>query len=179
MRGGVEFIAGAQSAVGGSGSHFFGPNANNFVVGAPIDNEPDNYTDLPIDPTGLFTGQDPEDGYLYDGSFGTHHVANLVSETPQVPSERTTRHVQGFMVGLAESPSEAVDPAQVGSYILSDSYGGDQPISPNFEMSLSAENNTLTANATLFDALNDSNLVDYFEIAFGDAAGGQQFVCRR
>ena len=68
MRGGINTIAGA------TGEHFFGPNADHFVIGTSLD-PADGFTDAPLDFDEVFTGN-PADGYLGDGSpFSTTHVA--------------------------------------------------------------------------------------------------------
>ncbi len=171
MRGGINTIAGA------TGEHFFGANADNFVIGTSLD-PADGFTDAPLDFNEVFTG-DPADGYLGDGSpFSTTHVASLIGEKaiteygqPGQPT-RTTREVTGFIAGLGEAfVGEGVYEKEA-PYVLG---GG----APNFQLSLDADTNQVRARAEVFDVLDQNAVVDSLLIRFGPhqgESGGNAFV---
>ena len=166
MRGGIGTVAGADDA------HFFGPEANHMVVGPTVG---DSYVDVPLDE--FFTG-DAEDGYIGDGIFGTHHVADLVSETDMSDFDgeslpgRTTRTVAGFMSGMAEPSVEGSD----NPYLLTDSRFGDQPRSTNFTMTLDATENSVIADGEVWDARDQNDVVDGFVLGFGGAVSDGEFL---
>lgn len=176
MRGGFGTIA-------GGGGHFFGQNADHFVIGAPLD--PDNpdfpldyYSDAPLD-NGYYTGN-PEDGYAGGAPFGTHHVGSLVEETPLTefgqPGHpgRTTRDVTGFIAGMGEA---SVDGYLETPYVLTGEGG------PNFTLGLNATQNTVVAEANVYDTFDDSGL-EAMLIRFGRyteqdntvSGGGSAFI---
>ena len=159
MRGGIGTIAGA------SGAHFFGPNANHFVVGPPAD-PPDAFTDAFAGP--VLTG-DPT-GYSGTGVFGSYHVGNLVSETPQGDFSRTSRNAMGFMSGMGESDVEGASKP----YILTSVTGA-----PNMYLILDASQNQVFAGGVTFDEFDQSPVVAAELLTFGsgaDGGGGSAFI---
>ena len=141
IRGGLATIAGA------SGDHFFGENAEHFVMGTQID-PADGYADAHLGPG--YTGN-PADGFLSGGYPGsTHHVGSLVSETPMVEFGRHSRTQLGFMAGIAESSVEGID----NPYIVGGGGG------PNMWLDLNAESNTVTAVALVSDVADQNDVVD-------------------
>lgn len=141
MRGYMTTLAGPD------GSHFFGDNADHFVIGSSLDPN-DSFVDSSVDP------------YDEDGVFVAHHVAALVEETPQEEVARTTRTVSGFMAGVAES--------DLGSaYALAGEAG------PNFFMQINAENHSVAAVGIASD-VNDGDYfgVDKYLLTFGAAPEG-------
>ena len=153
MRGGVATIAGA------AGGHFFGDNAEHFVIGA---------TPSPAD---VFSDGSFETGIGY----GTHHVASLVQETPLTeygqPGQptRTDRTVTGFMSGMVESSSDS----GANPYIVT-SNGA-----TNLTMALSTATNTVSAQSEVFNTPQASSDVHSLVLAFGSNAansGNSAFV---
>ena len=134
---------------GPDGSHFFGDNADHFVIGSSLDpNDP--FFDSAVD------------GYEGDEAFGSHHVASLVEETPQEDVSRTTRTVTGFMAGAAESDMDPDWP-----YALASDVG------PNFFMQLNAENHSVAAVAVVGDVNDDDYFgLDKYLLTFGAAPEG-------
>ncbi len=163
---GIYNMRGDIASIGGpDGSHLFGPNANHFVLGASVD-PADAYFD--VSSRGAFTGN-PADGYTGDGTFSTHHVSNLVSETPQAAVGRTTRVAVGFMTGMAESSVNA--PGETYSLLSTDV--------PNFVLALNANENSVYAQGVLTDPKNHDDVVDELLLTFGasdTAPGGNTFV---
>jgi hypothetical protein len=155
MRGGISTVAGPD------GSHFFGPNAENFVVGTDVGAK-DAYFDTTYSGLPFADGS----GYTDDGVFGTTHVANLLSDTPQTEFARTPRTVQGYMAGRAESFSN-----RAGVNLTS--------IAPaNLTLEIS-ERNYIGATATLFDIDDQDDQVTALQLAFGvvgSSNGGSTFV---
>ncbi|MEP9387757.1 FecR family protein [Mesorhizobium sp. KR9-304] len=160
----VNMRGGAASIAGATGDHFFGENADHFVIGA-TPSPADHYSDVPLD-SDLYTGS-------FDGQYGTHHVASLVAETPLTeygqPGQptRTTRDVTGFISGIGESNANA------NPYVLTDEAG------PNITLHLDSETNTVRGVAELFDVLNQDIVADSFLIGFGRSGslgGGSAFV---
>jgi hypothetical protein len=158
MRGGAATIAGA------TGDHFFGENADHFIIGA-TPSPADHYSDVALDGD-VYTDS-------FDGAYGTHHVASLVEETPLTeygqPGKptRTTRDVTGFISGMGESNANA------NPYVLTDEAG------PNLTLHLDSETNTVQGVAELFDVLNQDIVADSFLIGFGRSGslgGGSAFV---
>jgi hypothetical protein len=145
-------MRGALDTIPGPDGYLFGPNANHFFLGTPPD-PADAYTDALLGPG--FTGN-PNDGYLGDGAFSTHHVAGLVSTTPQSSLSRTARFVTGFMTGVGESSIEGIN----NPYALT-SEG-----TTNFTMNLDPTFNVVQAQATLFETL-DVNVVGAYLLTFG------------
>ncbi|MFN3548586.1 MAG: FecR domain-containing protein [Mesorhizobium sp.] len=142
MRGSMTTLAGPD------GSHFFGDNADHFVIGSSLD---------PTDP--FFDSA--VDGYENDEAFGSHHVAALVEETPQAEVARTTRTVTGFMAGVAESDFDPNYP-----YALASDVG------PNFFMQLNAENHSVAAVGVVGDVYDNDYQVDKYLLSFGAAPTG-------
>ncbi|RST87345.1 hypothetical protein EJC49_05950 [Aquibium carbonis] len=138
MRGAMTTLAGPD------GSHFFGPNADHFVIGSSLDPN-QTFFDSSVD-------------YESDAAFGSHHVASLVDETPQANYERTSRNVAGFMAGMAESSSNPDYP-----YALASTTG------TNFYMELDAVNNSVAAVGILTDIFNDAWEVESYLLTFGAA----------
>lgn len=153
LRGGISTLAGPD------GSHLFGDNGQNFVIGPPVS---DSFTDNALRFSETYTG-DPLDGYLGDGVFGTHHVADLVGDIPQASLSRTTRSQTGFASGLSESWSNAAGDATVlGSLI------------PDFELDLDATEHTATAFAFPVEMFDQDPVLWGYQIRFGeDETGGR------
>ncbi len=143
MRGYMTTLAGPD------GSHFFGDNADHFVIGSSLDPD-DSFVDSSVDPD------------VDDAVFGSQHVASLVEETPQTEYERTSRTVTGFMAGVAESSSDADYP-----YALA-SAGG-----PNFYLDLDATNNSVAAVGILTDIFGEDWEVDSYLLTFGAAPSAE------
>jgi len=142
MRGYMTTLAGPD------GSHFFGDNADHFVIGSSLDPN-DSFVDSSVDP------------YVDDGTFVTQHVAALVEETPQEEVSRTTRTVSGFMAGAMETSFDPNYPvALVGD------------AGPNFFMQLNAENNSVAAVGVVTDVMDNDFEVDKYLLTFGAAPEG-------
>lgn len=154
MRGGISTLAGA------TGSHFFGPDAEHFVIGsdASID-RPDTYFDghngpALSDPYGV--------GYFQDGHFATHHVADLVQTSPLTGLTRSyglagPQQFQGFMAGMGESSVGGSD----NPYRLTSSSG------PNLTVTFDAVDNTFAAQGTVYDAYDEDAVVQNMLLTFG------------
>lgn len=140
MRGTLSTLAGPD------GSHFFGDNADHFVIGSPLDPN-DAFFDISVD------GEN-------DATFGSHHVASLVEETPQTEYERTSKTVTGFMAGVAESSSNPDSPNALTSA------GG-----TNFYLELNATNHSVSAVGVLnsWDILDEDEEIDSYLLTFGGA----------
>jgi len=152
LRGGVSTLAGP------GGAHLFGDNGENFVLGTEIG---DHFQDSALRFSDTFTG-DPLDGYVGDGGFATHHVADLVGEVPQASLSRTTRNQLGFASGLSESWANAPgEVAVLGSLI------------PDFELNLDAAQHTARAFAFPVEMFNRDPVLFGYQIRFGeDETGG-------
>jgi hypothetical protein len=156
MRGGIGSLAGA------TGSHLFGPNADNFVLGTPLDPTDSFFDGSPSDD---FSGTNP-DGYSRDGWFATHHVADLADETALSSFTRSFGGVSqpggegdplvGFMAGMGE----ATNPYRLSS-------GGD----PNLRVRFNPVENSFAARSEVFDDRNDNGVVDSFLLTFGHHQG--------
>jgi hypothetical protein len=154
LRGDLRTLYGTS---GGESGFLFGPDANNFVIGTGA-SPPDSFTDALLGPG--FSGN-PDDGYLSDGAFSTHHVGGLLSITPNSSLSRTSRNVSGFMTGVAESSVEGLD----NPYVVS------AAVAPNFSLSLDAQFNVARASAKVFD-INDANgVVASYLLTFGPIPG--------
>jgi len=149
MRGDISTIAGPD------GSHFFGPNANHFILGASID-PADTYVDL--SDNGAFTNN-PNDGYLGDGVFSTHHVSDLTSDTPQSALPENSRNVRGFMTGMVESSARAPGVP----YIVAS-------VTPTFTLGLDATEHTVSAQGTVFDVAQQDTTVGSLSLTFDPGA---------
>lgn len=160
LRGGLGTVG------GGSGDHFYGANADHFVIGQGLD-PADTYFDGALG--GPFT-DNPNDGYIGDGNSGTHHVASLVSETPQSALSRDSQQLRGFASGLGESDVEG----SANPYALT----GDQSGSggPNFSISLDATQNTVFAQADLHDSQDQNPVVSGMLLSFGGVDADSTFV---
>lgn len=150
MRGGISTVP------GGSGGHFFGPNAENFVIGTSID-PADTFFDSHNG------GYDPEaEGYAGDGNFATHHVGDLVEETPLTEFSRTNGgsdgELQGFMAGMGESNFEGPE----NPYRLSGDGNG-----PNLLISFNAVDNAFAAQGNVYDNNEDNDVVKSMLLTFG------------
>ena len=176
MRGGVATIA------GGSGGHFYGQNADHFVIGTGI-NPPDAYSDAPLDPD-VYNETPGFNGYPYS----THHVASLVSETPEDDFDggdlpgRTSRTVNGFMSGMGESSTGGAPYMLTsGVKVDPDGPGGDDPVlvpGANFSMQINPDNNSVSASGEVFNA-QDTSDIHSMVMAFGSTdpnAGNNVFV---
>lgn len=139
MRGYMTTLAGPD------GSHFFGDNADHFVIGSSLDPN-DSFVDSSVDP------------YVDDEVFGSQHVASLVEETPQDEVARTTRTVTGFMAGVAEADWNPDYP-----YALASDVG------PNFFMQLDAQQNSVSAVGVVGDVENQDYEVGKYLLTFGAA----------
>lgn len=164
----INMRGGASSIAGGTGDHFFGENADHFVIGA-TPSPADHYSDVALD-NDVYT-----DGF--DGAYGTHHVASLVGETPLTeygqPGQptRTTRDVTGFISGMGESN------ANVNPYILTGNTATEAV--PNFTLHLDSDTNSVRGEAELFDVLNQDTVAASYLIGFGrsgELGGGSAFV---
>ena len=174
----INMRGGAASIAGGSGDHFFGENADHFVIGA-TPSPADHYSDVALD-GGVYTND-------FDGRYGTHHVASLVEETPLTeygqPGQptRTTRDITGFISGMGKSSANA------NPYILTNATVPDPdddgplkalPIT-NLTLHLDSDTNTVQGTAELFDVLNQDAVAASYLIGFGrsgPAGGGSAFV---
>ena len=176
MRGGVATIA------GGSGGHFYGQNADHFVIGTGI-NPPDAYSDAPLDPD-VYNETPGFNGYPYS----THHVASLVSETPEDDFDggdlpgRTSRTVNGFMSGMGKSSTGGAPYMLTsGVKVDPDGPGGDDPVlvpGANFSMQINPDNNSVSASGEVFNA-QDTSDIHSMVMAFGSTdpnAGNNVFV---
>ncbi len=150
MRGGVDSIAGT------GGSHFFGPNADNFVVGPPAD-PPDAFSDSFAGP--VLSGEPT--GYDGTGIFGSYHVASLVSDRDQSEFGRTSRSVSGFMSGLGEAVTEGAD----NPYALSG------VVAPNLYLTLDAQHNSVFAFGAVYDRADQNPVADAYILSFGAGTG--------
>jgi len=146
----------AYTVPGTNGQHAYGSNAENFVLGPGLDTGADAFLDKASDTCAVFTCSTTPQGYENDGYFGTHHVADLVSETAQTAFSRTSRTVAGFMVGIGES----ADGGYQNPYTLA------ARSSPNFGMSLDASLSTVGGRAQVVDIL-DASQINSLVIAFG------------
>ena len=173
MRGGINTIAGA------TGKHFFGPNADNFVIGTSVD-PADGFTDAPLYFNEVFTGN-PADGYLGDGSpFRTTHVASLVGEKaiteygqPGQPT-RTSRDGHGFIDGMGEG--FVGDPALSEGNAL---YPWQATARRTCMLSLDADTNQVRARAEVFDVIDQNDVVESMLIRSGRTttnSGGNAFI---
>lgn len=152
-------MGGTMGTIGnGGGSHFFGPRGEHLVLGPSLD-PADAFFDRPL--AGGFTGS-PADGYLGDGTFGTHHVGNLITETPASAASRTSRTHEGFMAGMADSSA----PSSGTAYALL------SVREPVLTLEIDAVNNKLRAQAEVIDAVGGSAVVDSYLLTFGDQPGG-------
>ncbi|WP_187970510.1 FecR domain-containing protein [Aquibium microcysteis] len=142
MRGYMTTLAGPD------GSHFFGDNADHFVIGSTLDPN-DSFVDSSVDP------------YDEDGTFVTQHVAALVEETPQENVARTTRTVSGFMAGAMETNFDPNYPVALAG-----------EAGPNFFMQLNAENNSVAAVGVVTDVRGNDLEVDKYLLTFGAAPEG-------
>ncbi len=163
---GIYNMGGDIATIGGpDGSHLFGPDANHFVLGASLD-PAGGYFDVSAN-NGAFTGN-PDDGYLGDGAFSTHHVSNLISNTPQASVDRTSRNVTGYMNGMAESSANAPGAAYALRSFL-----------PSFELALDATNHSVSAQGLVLDLPSREPVVTGMVLAFGatgSSPGGSTFV---
>ena len=159
----INMRGGAASIAGGSGDHFFGENADHFVIGA-TPSPADYYSDVALD------GEVYTEGF--DGAYGTHHVASLVGEKPITeygqPGQptRTTRDITGFISGMGESNANA------NPYALASQ-------APNLTLHLDSVTNTVQGEAELFDVLNQDTVAASYLIGFGRSGasgGGSAFV---
>ena len=148
LRGGIRTLPGA------SGGHFFGPNAEHFVIGTSID-PADTFFDS-HNGSG-FTG-DGADGYLGDGNFATHHVGDLVAETETATLTRSSRDLTGFMAGMGESNYDG----SAMPYRLSSGDAG-----PNLVVGFNAVDNAFSAQATVHDADDDNDGLLNLLLTFG------------
>lgn len=131
---------------GPDGSHFFGDNADHFVIGSSLD--PDNaFVDSTASSHG---GGDP---------FITHHVAALVGETQQAEPAPLPFIYTGFMAGMGESSSSS------SPYPYALAAGG----GPNFYLELNEAENTVSAVGIVTDTLYGNNGVDSYLLTFGAA----------
>lgn len=160
LRGGLGTVA------GGTGDHFYGDNADHFVIGQGLDPS-DTYFDGPLE--NVYTGN-TNDGYLGDGNSGTHHVASLVSETPQAEVSRDSQQLRGFASGLGESDIEG----SVSPYALTGDQSGTG--GPNFSISLDATQNTVFAQADLYDSQDQNPVVSGMLLSFGGVDADSTFV---
>lgn len=142
MRGYMTTLAGPD------GSHFFGDNADHFVIGSTLD-PADSFVDSSVDPNDE------------DGAFVTQHVAALVQETPQEEVARTTRTVTGFMAGAMETSFDPNYPTALA---------GDA--GPNFFMQLDAGNHSVAAVGIVSDVSDNDYEVDKYLLTFGAAPVG-------
>lgn len=155
-----------QTLPGPDGFHAYGPNAENFVVGNGV-NPADTFVDIPTNYCSYYTCPPPADTYAGDLNFGTVHVADLVSETPQSSLSRTSRTYDGFMVGMAEPRPEGFDnPYPVGA-----------DGAPNFSIATDAPSSQMRAIGSVSDfvpglgANGINNIVKRLEVAFGIKGG--------
>jgi len=167
MRGGIATMPGPD------GSHFFGTNAENFVLGHVTGpGREDMYTDSKANTLNSgFTG-DALDGYVGDGVFGTQHVAGLTLSVPYDNLNRTDRSVRGFMVGRVEPQSELYQ----NSFSVLSGTGGSNSIQnapTNFAMNIDATLSRLDAQTTVTDVFDGNGIVNSYTLAFGDPAGPQ------
>lgn len=142
LRGGIGTLPGA------SGVHFFGSDANHFVIGTPID-PADTYFDS--NHSGALNQN--TQGYLSDGNFATHHVGSLIDNSPQSEFDRTLEgRMDGFMAGMGETEFFGGS----STYRLTSDGSG-----PNMYVSFNPEDNAFAARGTVYDSNNDDDL--YYE----------------
>ena len=139
LRGGISTIP------GGSGGHFFGPNAEHFVIGTSID-PADTFFDS--NHGSGFSGN-PEDGYLGDGNFATHHVSDLVDEDLTSTFMRVNGGPDGELKGFMAGMGEGTFGNGTNLYRLS----GDGE--SNLSVSFNAVDNAFAARGTVYDANDD------------------------
>lgn len=157
LRGGVSTLEGA------TGGHFFGSNAEHFVVGQSLGELNDGYADVASGP--YYTGN-PADGYLGNGyPVATHHVGSLASETPQSSYSRTSRTVVGFINGMAENALDGPG----SPYVLADD--SSDGVTTNFSLSTDATYNQVAASGTLIDTQDQNSVVAGMLLGFGSLEG--------
>ncbi|MEM9105299.1 MAG: FecR domain-containing protein [Pseudomonadota bacterium] len=144
-----------QTMPGPDGSFLFGPNAENAVVGVGVDPSVETYADVPSNFCVAFDcQQNPDPPILY----GTHHVIDLVDETPLTDFSRTSRTHTGFMVGMAETETEGLE----NPFIVS-AVGG----LPNMILSLDDPSSQVRASGIVTDVNNANPIVSQYFLTFG------------
>lgn len=141
--GGVATLRGAD------GGHFFGSNANNFVLFPDVDNADvfgDGYVNRPGDITNT------------DRYSGTAHVGVLTSETAVSSLTRSSRTLQGYGAAMFEStsPYSASGPVAFSSSMVGD---------VTFEAD--AAENDLYTTIKVKDVNGNDSTVDSFTVAMG------------
>ena len=155
----LAIMRGESSTVpGSSDQHFFGPGAENFVLGpdTPESFHDDVSQDCVVHAcnNGVFSYEDRR-------RFNAYHVANQVDQVP-LPARRTSRTVSGFMTGMAEQSGGGYSTP----YILA--AGNSQP---NFQITLNASENTVSAFADVEDVEGDSTTIAALELSVGPRNG--------
>ncbi|RLP22511.1 FecR family protein [Mesorhizobium sp. YM1C-6-2] len=163
LRGGISTLPGA------TGAHFFGENADHFVIGTSID-PADTFFDS--NHGGSLDQNVP--GYLSDGNFSTHHVASLVNVTTQkealsvdepygLKNGGADGKLTGFMAGMGETDHWGTNT----QYRLTGN---------NLEVNFNAQDNAFAARGTVYDAGNDDPQLANILLTFGHySEGGNEY----
>ncbi|MEM6460528.1 MAG: FecR domain-containing protein [Pseudomonadota bacterium] len=146
-----------SSLEGADGGHFFGPNAENAVVGVGLEPQVDTFIDVSTDFC-FFFDCETVDPATDDRRYGTRHVMDLQSETPKSSLSITSRVHSGFMVGMAEPETEGfTNPFLVAA----------TGNAPNFLMTINAPSAEMAAVGEVQDINNTNPVVSAFIIPFG------------
>jgi hypothetical protein len=134
---------------GADGGHFFGPNANNFVLFPDMEND---------DPFGDGYVNRPSDISNTDTLSGTAHVGVLTGETAVSSLTRSSRSLQGYGAAMFESTSTY---SGSGPVAFSSNMVGDVTFEAN------AADNDLYTTIKVKDVNADDTTVDSYTVAMG------------
>ena len=166
----LAIMLGGSSTVPGSDQHFYGSEAENFILGpGMVPGTPEPYEDVVSDHCGYHPCSGPDGSYENDREFTTYHVATQIRRTPLSEFSRTSRNVSGFMAGNAEES----DGGFSTPYILAAANS-----LPNFQLTLDAAENSVSGIADVSDVEDDSTIasLQLSVGAHGSSAGMNAFI---
>lgn len=146
----LAIMLGGSSTVPGSDQHFYGPEAENFILGpGMVSGTPEPYEDVVSDDCGYHSCNGPSGSYGNDREFITYHVATQIGRTALSEFSRTSRNVTGFMAGNAEESGGGFSTPFVLAAANS---------LPNLQLTLDAVENSVSGIADVSDVENDSTI---------------------
>lgn len=158
-----------QTLAGAGGAYAYGPNAENFVLGAGLDPDADTFTDFSSGFCFSECAEEEGPGYLTDHHFGTIHIADMESEVSIEEFNRTSRTRAGFMVGQVETNADTYESYP---YVLTSVYA------PNFTMTIDATNSEVSAEGLVYNVSEVGDFVG-IRLPFGSVqreVGEAEFV---
>ncbi len=138
------------------GGRFFGPDADNFVLGAALDLN---------DPFGDGYVHRPDDISQTDTLSATMHAGQLVGEIAVSELTRSTRTLYGFAAGVVES-SANYWVTDAGPVAFASENAGD------FMMTLNQSNSTVSGSIGVSDTFGKDSEVERYDLGFGTSSDG-------